>query len=351
VDTAGRSAARQAEKDRQKAARLLARADRFDSGARGERATADALKALSPAFTVLHDLSIPGHRANIDHLVIGPTGVFVVDSKNHRGPLRVGDGTIWQGRRPMRREVERVVWEAESASAAIGAPVEPLLCFVAAELPAAVVEVGGVRAVTPTTLLDVLQHGPADLSLEATARLVLAAQRNLPPYGTTAPRSVPTTGRRQPKALRTAQRGRATRTSREIVAAAVGGLALVALGVVGVKAVPGLVASLSDSVLPKPDAPAINGGFSCPSPGSGWSLSIDFPGTAYGTSTYHFEWAEVDGSQWNPLLPVRRASDPQLPIGGRQPGSQVQVRGRAVSAAGSEGAVGTGVFTAPADPC
>jgi len=31
---------------------------------------------------VFHDLAVPGNTsANIDHLVIGPTGVFVIDSK------------------------------------------------------------------------------------------------------------------------------------------------------------------------------------------------------------------------------------------------------------------------------
>jgi Nuclease-related domain len=28
----------------------------------------------------MHDLAVPGSRANIDHLVIGPGGVFVIGS-------------------------------------------------------------------------------------------------------------------------------------------------------------------------------------------------------------------------------------------------------------------------------
>jgi Nuclease-related domain len=33
-------------------------------------------------WAVLHDLAVPRSRANIDHLVIGPGGVFVIDSKH-----------------------------------------------------------------------------------------------------------------------------------------------------------------------------------------------------------------------------------------------------------------------------
>jgi hypothetical protein len=41
-----------------------------------------------------------GSRANIDHLVIGPTGAFVVDAKNYRGRLSFSKGTLWHGRYP-----------------------------------------------------------------------------------------------------------------------------------------------------------------------------------------------------------------------------------------------------------
>ena len=36
-------------------------------------------------MAVLHDRRIPGSRANIDHLVISPAGVFVIDAKNYKG--------------------------------------------------------------------------------------------------------------------------------------------------------------------------------------------------------------------------------------------------------------------------
>jgi hypothetical protein len=45
-------------------------------------------------WVVLHDLAIPGSRTNLDHLVIGPGGVFVIDSKQYRRRL-------WHGRYPL----------------------------------------------------------------------------------------------------------------------------------------------------------------------------------------------------------------------------------------------------------
>jgi hypothetical protein len=36
---------------------------------------------------IFHDLAVPGSPANVDHLVIGPSGVFVVDSKQWTGSV------------------------------------------------------------------------------------------------------------------------------------------------------------------------------------------------------------------------------------------------------------------------
>jgi hypothetical protein len=55
-------------------------------GAAGERRTARLLDPLERhGWAVLHDLAVPGSPANIDHLVIGPGGVFVIDSKQYPG--------------------------------------------------------------------------------------------------------------------------------------------------------------------------------------------------------------------------------------------------------------------------
>lgn len=61
-------------------------------GGRGEVRTAARLaKHLDgTGVRLLHDRRIPRHgQANIDHVAIGPGGVTVIDSKTHRGDVRV----------------------------------------------------------------------------------------------------------------------------------------------------------------------------------------------------------------------------------------------------------------------
>ena len=61
-------------------------------GARGERRTAVRLEKHLAGHPVwlLHDRRIPGRgKANLDHLAVGPGGVTVIDSKTHRGEVRV----------------------------------------------------------------------------------------------------------------------------------------------------------------------------------------------------------------------------------------------------------------------
>ena len=44
---------------------------------------------------VFHNLSLPGSRANVDHLVTGASGVYLVDSKYRRGAVRFGGHRGW----------------------------------------------------------------------------------------------------------------------------------------------------------------------------------------------------------------------------------------------------------------
>jgi hypothetical protein len=74
----------------------------WQRGATGERRTARLLDPLARhGWAVLHDLAVPGSRANLDHLVIGPGGVFVIDSKQYRGRLQLDPtGRLRHGRHP-----------------------------------------------------------------------------------------------------------------------------------------------------------------------------------------------------------------------------------------------------------
>jgi hypothetical protein len=87
-------------------------------GAAGERRTARLLGPLErQGWVVLHDLAIPGSRANIDHLAIGPGGVYVIDSKQYRGRLQLDPSwRLWHGRYPLASILRAVSFEADQAA-------------------------------------------------------------------------------------------------------------------------------------------------------------------------------------------------------------------------------------------
>lgn len=55
----------------------------FRKGAVGEELVGAALERFPEEFRVINDLTTP--YGNIDHVVVGPTGVFLLDTKNWRG--------------------------------------------------------------------------------------------------------------------------------------------------------------------------------------------------------------------------------------------------------------------------
>src|SRR5206468_3895260 len=79
----------------------------------GERQVARLLEPLVRAgWAVSHDLRIPGSKANVDHLVTGPPGVFAIDTKNYRGRLRLSpDGLLWHGRTLLLPTLSATRWE------------------------------------------------------------------------------------------------------------------------------------------------------------------------------------------------------------------------------------------------
>jgi len=69
--------------------------ERVALGCRAERSVAGALERLlraRPYFHLLH--SVPLDRGDIDHIVVGPTGVFVIETKGYRGLVRVTDAGL-----------------------------------------------------------------------------------------------------------------------------------------------------------------------------------------------------------------------------------------------------------------
>lgn len=102
----------------------------WEVGAAGEQLVADELAKLSaadPRWGFIHSIPVNRKGTDIDHLVIGPGGVFTLNTKHHR------DATVWvagdlltvNGQktwyiRNSRREAERA---SARLSEAVGAPI------------------------------------------------------------------------------------------------------------------------------------------------------------------------------------------------------------------------------------
>jgi Nuclease-related domain len=143
-------------------------------GAMGERRTARLLEPLErQGWAVLHDLAVPGSRANLDHLVIGPGGVFVVDSKQYRGWLQLDlTGQLRHGRYPLAQALRAVSFEADQAARVLpdpGVAVVPIVAVHGAQVPWGKVVIDGVPVVSARRLPSMLRQLPAVLGPERVA--------------------------------------------------------------------------------------------------------------------------------------------------------------------------------------
>jgi len=128
---------------------------RRDRGATGEEQVGGRLEELAGhGWHVIHDASLG--RGNVDHILIGPAGVFTVETKSHPGPIRVGrvHGATLRQAQAQRRAIEGVT----------GVEVEPLIVFSHAWVDRPMARRKGVRVVPARMLLGYLGRHRATLS-------------------------------------------------------------------------------------------------------------------------------------------------------------------------------------------
>jgi len=150
-------------------------------GAAGERRTARLLGHLEDrGWAVLHDLAIPGSRANIDHLAIGPGGVVMIDSKQYRGRLRLDpSGLLWHGRHLLTMTLRAARWEADQADEILGVADVDVATIVAvhgATVPWGRIVVDGVTVTPAGRVPDLLRALPPVLGPERIAWLANRAR-------------------------------------------------------------------------------------------------------------------------------------------------------------------------------
>jgi hypothetical protein len=146
----------------------------WQRGAHGERRTARLLDRLAgDGFVVFHDLAVPGSPANVDHLVIGRSGVFVIDSRQWTGSVHQSvDGLVWHDHYRLDRTLETVRWEAQQVSRLLGTRAAALVCVHGAHIHGGGLEAQGVAIVPAHLLRSALGYdrvlSDADVELLAT---------------------------------------------------------------------------------------------------------------------------------------------------------------------------------------
>lgn len=116
--------------------RLVAEAEWLESVAEDERATGVFLQELSTAHSILHDLKLEGVQGNVDHVIVGPGGAFVVVTRRFAQPLAVSGTMLYSGDRPLRPEFDALKVVAARLADTLGTPVMPVMAFHGGVLPA-----------------------------------------------------------------------------------------------------------------------------------------------------------------------------------------------------------------------
>jgi hypothetical protein len=117
------------------------------TGATGEERLGGRLNDMvTDAVRVLHDRRIPRSRANIDHLAVTQTGIYVIDAKKNQGRPRINvEGGMLRprverlivGTRACTKVVDGVLRQVDMVRDVVGneVPVHGVLCFVEADWP------------------------------------------------------------------------------------------------------------------------------------------------------------------------------------------------------------------------
>lgn len=111
----------------------LRHVERFFKGARGEEKVSGILESLPNTYHIFNDFAVG--RSHVDHVVVGPGGVFAVETKFWSGRVTVEDKYLLvDGQLPSRSPLAQATREAASVRAALSAvgwngQVTPVVAF------------------------------------------------------------------------------------------------------------------------------------------------------------------------------------------------------------------------------
>jgi Nuclease-related domain len=136
---------------------VLPLVERRDRGASAEEHVGSLLAQLpAEQWRVIHDASFG--RGNIDHILLGPAGLFTVETKSHPGPVRVG--------RVHGATIRQAQAQRDAIECVIDVRVEPLLVFSRAWVDRPLARRKGVRVLPARLLIAHLAKRKPTLSPE-----------------------------------------------------------------------------------------------------------------------------------------------------------------------------------------
>lgn len=118
-------------------------------------------------FAIISRRLLPGSRAVIDHVLVGPPGVFAIDMKRFEGTAALIGGRLHvdgQPRNGIAQHVRKVAAAIQRALHVefgnIGVSVTPVICVEGADVPKRG-DLDGVRMLSPKALGRLLRRAPA----------------------------------------------------------------------------------------------------------------------------------------------------------------------------------------------
>ncbi|MCX6520909.1 MAG: nuclease-related domain-containing protein [Actinobacteria bacterium] len=161
--------------------------------ARADSITAELEAGLGHDTFVLHGRIVPNTRGDVDHVIVAPSGVWLVDTKSYWGLVEKRDAGNWRtvdhrlfvNGRDQTNLVDDLAWQATGVRALLDTiqlgdvPVHPVLLFIgsAGRWFAKPIDIDGVRAMWTTKLLEfVAAPGPLDDTTCRTIATELCAQ-------------------------------------------------------------------------------------------------------------------------------------------------------------------------------
>lgn len=95
-------------------------------GAWGERSVAMMILSLPRGqWWAIHDVLVPDNsRANVDHVLVGRNGVWVIDAKQYEGQIEVVQERIMRNGATADASISTTAWEAQKVAEALGVPVK-----------------------------------------------------------------------------------------------------------------------------------------------------------------------------------------------------------------------------------